>query len=168
MRFKFSHRKFKCNGPLPFLMTTTHEKKGHRHLNPLEVITIAEAFERGEKAATLAKKFNVCRQTIYNAIQTVREKRIIPPNDPLTQPISTKRRRMTKIAPEVCQQLIELKRKYPTWGVAYLRERWIQMGNAPIAKSTIYKIFKEANLLPVKGQVASRYERFEMMHPGQL
>ena len=143
-------------------------KKGHRHLTPLEVITIAEAHNRGEKAATLAKQFNICRQTIYNAIQTIREGRIQPSDDNLTQTVHSKRKRTTRIAPEICQQLIELKRKYPTWGVAYLRDRWIQMGNAPIAKSTIYKIFKSTDLLPTKSQASDRYERFEMMSPGQL
>lgn len=144
------------------------KKKGHRHLTPLEVITIAEAFNRGEKAAALARQFNVCRQTIYNAVQIVREKRIRPSDEHLAQPIPSKRRRITRIAPEICQQLIELKRKYPTWGVAYLRDRWIQMGNAPIAKSTIYKIFKSTDLLPTNNQASARYERFEMMRPGQL
>lgn len=149
-------------------MTIEQKKKSHRHLTPLEVITIAEAFDRGEKAATLAKKFNVCRQTIYNAIQIVREKRISSPDENSMQILPSKRTRMTRIDPVICQQLIELKRKYPSWGVAYLRERWIQMGNAPIAKSTIYKIFKSTDLLPVKGPSSDRYERFEMMRPGQL
>jgi len=149
-------------------MSNKQKKKGHRHLTPLEVITIAEAHNRGEKAAALAKQFNVCRQTIYNAIQTVKEKRIRPFDDKLAQTVPSKRKRITRISPETCQQLIELKRKYPSWGVAYLRERWIQMGNAPIAKSTIYKIFKSTELLPVNNQASARYERFEMMRPGQL
>ena len=144
------------------------KKKGYRHLTPLEVITIAEAVNRGEKVAILAKQFKVCRQTIYNAVQTVRERRIRPSDDNLTQIVPSKRKRTTRIAPEICQQLIELKRKYPSWGVAYLRERWIQMGNAPIAKSTIYKIFKSTELLPANNQASARYERFEMMCPGQL
>jgi len=144
------------------------KKRGHRHLTPLEVITIAEAVQRGEKVATLAKQFGVSRQTIYNAVQTVRERRIQPTENNQLQSIPSKRKRNTRIAPEVCQQLIELKRKYPTWGVEYLRNRWIQMGNAPIAKSTIYKIFKNTDLLPIKGQDSARYQRFEMMRPGQL
>jgi len=144
------------------------KKKGHRHLTPLEVITIAEAVSRGARVATLAKQFNVCRQTIYNAVQAVRERRIRPSDDKLTQTVPLKRKRTTRIAPEICQQLIELKRKYPSWGVAYLRDRWIQMGNAPIAKSTIYKIFKNTDLLPAKSEASARYERFEMMSPGQL
>ncbi|MBN1215513.1 MAG: transposase [Candidatus Lokiarchaeota archaeon] len=144
------------------------KKKNYRHLTPLEVIAIAEAVNRGEKVAVLAKQFNVCRQTIYNAAQAVREKRIQSPDDTLTRTIPSKRKRTTRIAPEICQQLIELKRKYPTWGVAYLRDRWIQMGNAPIAKSTIYKIFKSTDLLPSKTQASERYERFEMMSPRQL
>ena len=41
-----------------------------------------------------------------------------------------------RISPEISQALIELKRKYPNWGIAYLRTRWIQMGNQSIAKST--------------------------------
>lgn len=144
------------------------KKQGHRHLTPLEVITIAEAVQRGEKVAMLAKQFGVCRQTIYNAVQTVKEKRIPCSHNNSMQSIPTKRRRTTRIAPEVCQQLIELKRRYPTWGVEYLRRRWIQMGNAPIAKSTIYKIFKSTDLLSAKRQDSARYKRFEMMRPGQL
>lgn len=146
----------------------TQKKHGRRHLTPLEVITIAEAVRRGEKVAFLAKKFDVCRQTIYNAVQTVKEKRIHPSDDPLSPYISPKRKRTTRIAPEICQQLIELKRKYPSWGVEYLRQRWIQMGNAHIAKSTIYKLFKSSDLLPTTNQDSARYERFEMMQPGQL
>jgi len=148
--------------------TRKQKKLGHRHLTPLEVITIAEAVQRGEKAAALAKQFGVCRQTIYNAIQTVKEMRIQPSNNDPMQSIPIKRKRTTRIAPEICQQLIELKRKYPSWGVEYLRTRWIQMGNAPIAKSTIYKLFKSTDLLPAKNQDSARYERFEMMSPGQL
>jgi len=148
--------------------TGKQKKQGHRHLTPLEVITIAEAIQRGEKVAMLAKQFGVCRQTIYNAVQTVKERRIPCSNNNSMQSVPTKRRRTTRIAPEVCQQLIELKWKYPSWGVEYLRRRWIQMGNAPIAKSTIYKIFKSTDLLPEKSQDSARYERFEMMRPGQL
>lgn len=150
------------------IMTNMQKKRGHRHLTPLEVITIAEAVNRGEKVATLAKQFRVCRQTIYNAVQTVRERRIRSSKDNPAQTVPSKRKRTMKIAPEICQQLIELKRKYPSWGVAYLRDRWIQMGNSPIAKSTIYKIFKSTDLLPAKSQASARYERFEMMSPGQL
>lgn len=144
------------------------KKRNHRHLTPLEVITIAEAFQRGEKVAILAGKFQVCRQTIYNAIQTVKERRIHPSDDELAHAVPSKRKRTMRIAPEICQQLIELKRKYPSWGVEYLRQRWIHMGNAPIAKSTIYKLFKNSDLLPAKGQDSARYKRFEMMAPGQL
>jgi len=143
-------------------------KLGHRHLTPLEVITIAEAVQRGEMATTLAKQFGVSRQTIYNAIQTVREGRIQSSGQNPSQSVPTKRKRTTRIAPEICQQLIELKRRYPSWGVEYVRNRWIKMGNAPIAKSTIYKIFKSTDLLPAKSQDSARYERFEMMCPGQL
>jgi len=144
------------------------KKRGHRHLTPLEVITIAEAVQRGEKVVTLSKQFGVCRQTIYNAVQTEREGRIQTSNNNPMQSIPSKRKRNTRIAPEICQQLIELKQKYPSWGVEYLRSRWIQMGNAPIAKSTIYKIFKNTDLLPAKSQDSARYQRFEMMRPGQL
>jgi len=42
------------------------------------------------------------------------------------------------------------------------------MGNPPIAKSTIYKLFKSSDLLPLTNQDSERYERFEMMAPGQL
>ena len=79
------------------------KKRGHRHLTPLEVITIAEAVQRGEKVATLAKQFGVSRQTIYNAVQTVRERRIQPTENNQLQSIPSKRKRNTRIAPEVCQ-----------------------------------------------------------------
>ena len=148
--------------------TGKQRRQGHRHLTPLEVITIAEAVQRGEKVAILAKQFGVCRQTIYNAVQSVKERRIPSSDNTSMQSVPIKRRRTTRIAPEVCQQLIELKRKYPSWGVEYLRRRWIQMGNTPIAKSTIYKIFKNTDLLPEKRQDSARYQRFEMMSPGQL
>lgn len=144
------------------------KKHGHRHLTPLEVITISEAVQRGEKVAALATQFGVARQTIYNAVQTVKEEQFPPTNETQMHPLPSKRKRIMRIAPEICQQLIELKRKYPAWGIEYLRARWLQMGNAPIAKSTLYKIFKNANLLPVKSQDSARYERFEMMRPGQL
>lgn len=153
---------------MPTKREDKREKKNHRHLSPLEIISIAESHARGEKAAGLARKFNVCRQTVYNAIQAVKEGRIGDSNEDRGQIPLSKRRRIMRIDPEVCQQLIELKRHYPSWGIAYLRQRWIQMGNAPIAKSTIYKIFKDSNLLPVKELSSDRYERFEMMRPGQL
>jgi transposase InsO family protein len=146
----------------------TQKNNGYRHLTPLEVITIAEAVQRGEKVVTLSKQFGVCRQTIYNAVQTVKESRIQTSDKTQLPSISSKRKRTTRIAPETCQQLIELKRRYPSWGVEYLRNRWIQMGNPPIAKSTIYKLFKRTDLLPAKNQDSARYERFEMMSPGQL
>ncbi len=147
---------------------TKPKKRGHRHLTPLEVITIAEAVQRGERVSILSKQFGVSRQTIYNAVQTIKERRIQLSHKDSTQTVPSKRKRTTRIAPEICQQLIELKRKYPSWGVEYLRQRWIQMGNAPIAKSTIYNTFKRTDLLPVKSEDFARYERFEMMRPGQL
>ena len=88
----------------------TQKKHSHRHLTPLEIITIAEAIQRGEKVATLSKQFGVSRQTIYNAVQTVKEKRIQSSNKDSGQSIPSKRKRITRIAPELCQQLIELKR----------------------------------------------------------
>lgn len=144
------------------------KKRGHRHLTPLELITIAEAVQRGEKVAALAKQFGVSRQTVYNAVQAFKEEQFPLTNESEACPLPSKRKRVTRIAPEICQQLIEFKRKYPAWGIEYLRTRWLQMGSAPIAKSTLYKIFKNANLLTVKNQDSQRYERFEMMRPGQL
>lgn len=153
-----------------------HQKHGHRHLTPLEIITITEAIQRSEKVATLAKQFGVSRQTIYNAIQTINEGRIqpSPKNSPSPslekqpEPLSSKRKRIMRIVPETCLQLIGLKQKYPSWGIEYLRTRWLQMGNPPMAKSTMYKILKGANLLTAKSPETGHYERFEMMRPGQL
>ena len=119
---------------------------------PLEVITITEAAKRGEKVATLAKQFGVTRQTVYNAIQTIDEGRIKVPNEEQAQaqPPLAKRTRTKRIPPEICQHLIEWKQKYPSWGIQYLRKRWIEAGNTPMAKSTINTIYKEANLLTKK------------------
>lgn len=153
---------------MPTKQENKRETRNHRHLSPLEIITIAEAYNRGEKAAELAKKVSVCRQTIYNAIQAVKEGRIGASDDNREQTLLSKRKRVMRIDPEACRQLIELKRRYPSWGVAYLRQRWLQMGNVPIAKSTIYKILKNSNLIPIKGSSSERYARFEMMRPGQL
>lgn len=76
-------------------------KRGHRHLTPLEVITIAEAVQRGEKATTLAKQFGVSRQTIYNGVQTAREGRIQSPSQNPSQSVPAKRKRTTRIAPQI-------------------------------------------------------------------
>ena len=147
-----------------------HEKKkrrGHRHLTPLEIITIAEAFERGEKVASLATQFGVSRQTIYNAINAVKEARVN--KDESTAKITfNRRRRTTRIPEETCTELINLKKRYPSWGVEYLRKRWIDMGKPPLAKSTMYKILKNAGLMKPIETGRTRYRRFEMIQPGQL
>lgn len=147
-----------------------HEKKkqrGHRHLTPLEIITIGEAFERGEKVASLATQFGVSRQTIYNAIKAGKETRVSE-KDSTAKIASNKRRRTTRIPEEIRTELINLKKKYPSWGVVYLRKRWIEMGKPPFAKSTIYKILKNAGLMKPIERDSTGYRRFEMINPGQL
>lgn len=85
------------------------KKHGHRHLMSLELITIEETVQRGEKVATLAKQFGVTRQTIYNADRTVKKGPFPPSNDVhTTPPLPSKRKRIMRIAPDICQQLIDL------------------------------------------------------------
>ena len=143
------------------------KKRGHRHLTPLEIITIVEAFERGEKVASLATQFGVSRQTIYNAIKAVKEVRVCK-EDSTAKISSNRRRRTTRIPEETCTELINLKKKYPSWGVEYLRKRWIDMGKPSLAKSTIYKILKNAGLMKPIEKGTTGYRRFEMVQPGQL
>ena len=88
------------------------KKRGHRHLTPLEIITIAEAFERGEKVASLATQFGVSRQTIYNAIKAIKERRVSKEGS-IAKITSNKRKRTTRIPEETCTELINLKKKYP-------------------------------------------------------
>lgn len=143
------------------------KRRGHRHLTPLEMITIGEAFERGEKVASLAAQFGVSRQTIYNVIKAAREDKVSK-DCSATKITSKKRKRLTRIPNTTRTELINLKKKYPSWGVEYLRTRWIQMGNAPLAKSTIYKILKDAGVMSPVEKDPSGYSRFEMILPGQL
>ena len=143
------------------------KRKVHRHLIPLEIITIGEAFERGKKVISLATQFGVSRQTIYNAIKSEKEA-YIKKTSSTNETISKKRKRLTRIPNETRTELINLKRKYPSWGVEYLRTRWIQMGKKPLAKSTIYKILKDAGVMRPVEKDSTGYSRFEMIHPGQL
>lgn len=144
------------------------KKQGNRHLTPLEIIAIHDAVQHGTKVAALAQQFKTSRQTIYNALQSVQEHRVERPSEEKKQPIAPKRKRIPRISPEICQDLIEFKRKYPAWGTEYLRTRWIQMGKTPLAKSTIYKILKDAQLITTDAQKSDHFQRFEMKRPGQL
>jgi transposase len=148
--------------------TRSKKKQGNRHLTPLEIATIHDAVQNGTKVASLAQQFKTSRQTIYNALQSVKEHRVENPCLPQQPAIGSKRKRTPRISPEITNELIEFKRKYPTWGIEYLRNRWIQMGKPPIAKSTIYKILKEAQLIVSGTRCTPHYQRFEMMRPGQL
>ncbi|TXT65960.1 MAG: hypothetical protein BAJALOKI1v1_350003 [Promethearchaeota archaeon] len=143
------------------------KKRGHRHLTPLEIITIAEAFKRGEKVSSLATQFGVSRQTIYNAIKAVKEARVSKEGS-TTKITSNKRKRTTKIPEEIRTELVKLKKKYPSWGVEYLRKRWIEMGKRPLAKSMMYKILKNAGLMKPIEKGTTGYSRFEMIKPWQL
>jgi len=147
-----------------------HEKKkkrGQRHLTPLEIITIVEAHERGQKVTSLATQFGVTRQTIYNAINAAKDSQVSKEGSK-DETTLNRRRRTTRIPEETWTELINLKKKYPTWGVAYLRTRWIKMGKPPLARSTIYKILKNAGLMKPIEKETTGYSRFEMIHPGQL
>jgi transposase-like protein len=143
------------------------KKRGHRHLTPLEIITIAEAYKRGEKVSSLATQFGVSRQTIYNAIKAIKEARVSKEGS-TAKITSNKRKRTTRIPEEIRTELVKLKKKYPSWGVEYLRKRWIEMGKRPLAKSTMYKILKNAGLMKPIEKGTTGYSRFEMIKPGQL
>lgn len=146
----------------------SQKKQGHRHLNPLEIIAIHEAVQHGTKVAALALEYKTSRQTIYNALQSVQERRVETPPKDQKNPVKSKRKRIPRIPPEICNEVIELKRKYPAWGIEYLRSRWIQMGKPALAKSTMYKILKNAHLVPSQTIDSAHFQRFEMIRPGQL
>ena len=92
----------------------TQKKRGHRHLNPLEIVTISEAFQHGVKVAALAQEFNTSRQTIYNAIRTVKETTDAATGEHVSNVPPRTRQRSKRITPGVEQGIADMKRKYPT------------------------------------------------------
>ncbi len=151
-------------------METTRYRKdskhGFHHLTPLEIIAISDAVNQGVKVADLAKNYRVSRQTIYNAINTSKSNEFL-----LSQKEGApakKRRRASRISPEIENKILEMKLKYPSWGVDYLRQNWISAGNAPLSRASIYRILREAGVKTRAEADHVRYKRFEMKRPGQL
>src|SRR5271157_5735537 len=148
-----------------------HSKQKHHHFSPLEVQAIFDARSRGVKVKDLAKQYKVSRQSIYHAIRTIEDMNAIPStiecNHDGDAP-TAKRRRSKRIPPEVEREIADMKRKYPAWGVNYLREQWIKEGYAPISHASIYRILHDAGLQTRPLVEKETFQRFEMTHPGQL
>ncbi len=145
-------------------MTRKHTSKHYRHLSPLEICAIGRALQEGARVPILADQYHVCRQTIYNV------KNALPGNpgdgnDPASVP--AKRRRNRGIPPELKDAVIQLRKKYPTWGAPCIREEVRKQQLPRISVSAIYKIMREAGLNG-RGKIAKSFQRFTMMKPGQL
>ncbi len=153
-------------------MTTKHDKsktpRRHEHLTPLEIQAIADARARGTKVSDLAQQYNVSRQTIYNAIRAGKDTTAASANVQAFNPSPVKRQRAKRITPEVEMAVAEMKRKYPAWGVDYLRKQWEKAGNASLSRTTISRILREAGLNTRHLVETEKYQRFEMKRPGQL
>ncbi len=88
-------------------------------LSPLEICAIGRALQEGARVPILADQYQVCRQTIYYV------KNALPWNpgywnNPASVP--AKRWRNRGIPPELKDAIIQLRKKYPTWGVPCIRE----------------------------------------------
>ena len=145
--------------------------KKHHHLSPLEIQAIVDARARGAKVTDLAKQHGTSRQTIYNALRAAREasdEKSTGANERDGQVLPVKRRRSKRISPETKKEIADMKRKYPTWGVEYIREQWARAGKPPLSRSTIYKILRDAGLSPRQVVEKETFKRFEMVLPGQL
>jgi transposase InsO family protein len=153
-------------------MTSKHEKgktpRKHEHLSPLEVQAIADARARGAKVASLAQQHGVSRQTIYNAIRAVKGEVDSSTGERASKSPPTKRHRAKRILPEVEKRIADMKRKYPTWGVDYLRRQWEKAGNQRLSRSSVYRILRDAGLQSRHLVEKEVYHRFEMTRPGQL
>nr|MDO8086304.1 DDE-type integrase/transposase/recombinase [Candidatus Sigynarchaeum springense] len=143
----------------------------YHHLTPLERQAIFDARARGVTVMDLATQYAVSRQTIYNVIAAALEKDactcVIPEGCQSGAP-RQKHTRSRRIPVSIIEEIADIKRRYPTWGVAYIREHWIKSGHAPVSKASIYRILHDAGL-QTRAQVEKEvYQRFEMTHPGQL
>jgi len=145
--------------------------KTQHHLTPLEIQAITDARAHGVKVMGLAKQYGVSRQSIYNAIRASKEAEARSAsrecNDMDTAP-RPKRRRSKRITPEMEQSISDMKRKYPTWGVDYLREQWARAGNPLLSRASIYRVLREAGLQTRQLVEKETFQRFEMVRPGQL
>ena len=143
----------------------------HHHLSPLEIQAIHDARGRGVKVSDLVKQYGVSRQSIYNAIRAMKEMEARSAsqgcNDTGAAP-HPKRRRSKHITPEMEQSIADMKRKYPTWGVDYLREQWARAGNPLLSRASIYRILRDAGLQTRQLVEKETFQRFEMVRPGQL
>jgi transposase InsO family protein len=140
--------------------------RGHHHLAPLEIQAIADARAHGAKVAALAEQYGVSRQTIYNAARAAKD--VLAPIAGGGGALPAKRHRAKRVTPEAERGIVDLKAKYPTWGVDYLREQWAKGGHAPLSRASIYRILHGAGLQTRRGTEKATYERFEMTRPGQL
>jgi transposase InsO family protein len=152
---------------------TKTKNKGNKyhHLSPLEIQAISDARARGVKVNDLVKQYGVSRQSIYNAIRASKEAEArsasLECNDTGAAP-RPKRRRSKRITPETEQAIADMKRKYPAWGVDYLREQWARAGNPLLSRASIYRILREAGLQTRQLVEKETFQRFEMVRPGQL
>jgi len=156
---------------MPVERANKHARQKRHHLSPLEVQAIFDARARGVKVKELSKQYEVSRQSIYNAFRTTEDLRAMTStaecNHDGVAPLA-KRRRSKRIPHEIETEIEDMKRKYPAWGVAYLREQWIKAGHAPLARASIYRILQDAGLQTHHMVENETFQRFEMMHPGQL
>ncbi len=163
--------------PLITVIIMTEDKdtkrvaRRYHHLSPLENQAIFGAHARGVKVLDLAAQYNVSRQTIYNVIHVASKKEAFTTatHEGCQSGVpSQKQKRSRRILPEIRAGIAEIKRKYPSWGVVYIREHWIKAGHAPVSVASIYRILREAGL-QTRAQVEKEvYQRFEMTRPGQL
>jgi putative transposase len=153
-------------------MTTTHDKdktpRRREHLTPLEIQAIADARARGTKVSDLAMQYRVSRQTIYNAVRETKRTTESAANGQLSNQLAIKRPRTKRITPEIEAAVADMKRKYPAWGVDYLRRQWEKSGNASLSRTTISRILRDAGLNTRRLVENETYQRFEMKKPGQL
>ena len=153
-------------------MTNEHEKgktpRKHEHLSPLEVQAIRDARARGAKVSSLAEQYGVSRQTIYNTILAVKEAVDSSASERASKSPPAKRHRAKRISSEVEKGIADMKRKYLTWGVDYLRRQWEKAGNQRLSRSSVYRILRDAGLQSRERVEKEVYHRFEMTRPGQL
>jgi transposase InsO family protein len=140
----------------------------HEHLSPLEIQAIVDARARGAKVSSLAEQYGVCRQTIYNAIRAVKETTDAATGEHVSNVPPRTRQRAKRITPDVEQGIADMKRKYPTWGVEYLRNQWIKAGHPTLSRGSISRILRDAGLNTKHLVEKEIYQRFEMTKPGQL
>ncbi len=156
---------------MPKTRKRNRAKHTYHHFSPLEVQAIFDARSRGVKVKDLAGQYQVSRQSIYCAIRAIEDMKATAATregnlDGAAPP--AKRCRSKRIPPEIEQEIADMKRKYPAWGVNYLREHWIKTNHAPLSRASIYRILHDAGLQTRPLVEKEAFQRFEMTHPGQL